>query len=202
MSLNKSLAFFSRNVNKKNVINHCIVSASSSSSHSPLLSPPSSSNHRPFSSGSTYSSIDDHRGGEKPTPLIEHFRPKWPEPATLKFNDAAKGVMPQRTVPDRVLRFKLTATLTHGQSIYYRHMKFNPADFKVIMYASLSDLKLTKEEELIFIELVGPRFNRGKHEVKLTCERFPNRIENKRFLMYQLEKLLIETRLLCKQFSR
>ena len=189
----KSISFFCRSANKGFYFSLTTLSSQSS---------PSSSSSRTFSSQSKYSPIDDHRGGEKTTPLIEHFRPKWPEPTVLKFKDTAKDILPHRTVPDSALRFKLTATLTHGQSIYYSHMKFNPADFKVTMYASLSDLKLTKEEELVFIEMVGPRFNRGKHEIKLTCDRFPNRIENKRFLVYQLEKLLAEAKLLYKQFSK
>ncbi len=43
--------------------------------------------------------------------------------------------------------------------------------------------------------MVGSRYNVGKKEIKLTCERFPNRIENKRYLVLLLENLVGE----CKK---
>ena len=43
--------------------------------------------------------------------------------------------------------------------------------------------------------MVGSRYNVGKKEIKLTCERFPNRIENKRYLVLLLENLVSE----CKK---
>lgn len=43
--------------------------------------------------------------------------------------------------------------------------------------------------------MVGSRYNVGKKEIKLTCERFPNRIENKRYLVLLLENLVSE----CKR---
>jgi hypothetical protein len=43
--------------------------------------------------------------------------------------------------------------------------------------------------------MVGTRYNVGKKEIKLTCERFPNRIENKRYLVLLLENLVRE----CKK---
>jgi hypothetical protein len=50
----------------------------------------------------------------------------------------------------------------------------------------------------ILIEMVGKRFNTGRREITLITERFPNRIENKKYLIFQLEKLLEETRRLAK----
>jgi hypothetical protein len=41
-----------------------------------------------------------------------------------------------RTVPDSVLKFKLTARFDLGTSIYYPHLKFHPADCKVALYVS------------------------------------------------------------------
>ena len=43
--------------------------------------------------------------------------------------------------------------------------------------------------------LVGPRYNWKTGEVKLVAEKFPNRIENKRYLIFLLENLLLEARL-------
>ncbi len=47
--------------------------------------------------------------------------------------------------------------------------------------------------------MMGPRYRRGKHEVKLTANRFHNRLENKKYLIFLLEKLLIEAKNLAKQ---
>jgi hypothetical protein len=46
--------------------------------------------------------------------------------------------------------------------------------------------------------MVGPRYNRSKKEVKLTTTRFPNRIENKKYLIYLLEDLIREAKNLAK----
>ena len=61
----------------------------------------------------------------------------------------------------------------------------------------VSDLNLSEDERHIFIRMVGLRYNTGKKEVKLTAERFPNRIENKRYLTYLLECLVAETKKLA-----
>jgi len=62
-------------------------------------------------------------------------------------------------------------------------------------------LGLTKDEEAIFLEMVGKRYNQGRKEVKLTADRFPNRIENKRYLIVLLENLVTEAKVLCSQAS-
>jgi len=102
--------------------------------------------------------------------------------------------LPPRTVPDHILSFALTSTFDHGTGIYFPHMKQNPADFKVAMSVSVDDLGLSDSELSVFLQMVGPRFNTGKRTVKLTSDRFPHRIENKRFLVVLLEKLLAEAR--------
>lgn len=58
----------------------------------------------------------------------------------------------------------------------------------------IKDLNLTPNEKKIFLEMVGPRYNVGKQELKLTASRFNNRIENKRYLLFILENLLQETK--------
>ena len=42
--------------------------------------------------------------------------------------------------------------------------------------------------------MVGPRYNTGKQEIKLVSDRFPNRIENKRYLILLLEKLIADAK--------
>jgi hypothetical protein len=50
--------------------------------------------------------------------------------------------------------------------------------------------------------MVGKRYNVGRREVKLTAERFPNRIENKRYLILLLESLILESKKLNKLPSK
>ena len=64
------------------------------------------------------------------------------------------------------------------------------------------DLGLTKDEEAILLEMVGKRYNQGRKEIKLTADRFPNRIENKRYLIVLLENLVTEAKALCLQASQ
>ena len=54
-------------------------------------------------------------------------------------------------------------------------------------------MNLSEDERHIFIRMVGLRYNVGKREVRLTTDRFPNRIENKRYLTYLIECLVAET---------
>jgi hypothetical protein len=61
------------------------------------------------------------------------------------------------------------------------------------------DLGLTADEEAIFLEMVGKRYNQGRKEVKLTSNRFSNRIENKRYLVVLIENLVEEARRLGKE---
>ena len=62
---------------------------------------------------------------------------------------------------------------------------------------NIDDLKLSNREMKILIEMVGKRFNTGKRQIKLVTERFPNRIENKKYLIFLLETLVNESRKLA-----
>jgi hypothetical protein len=79
-------------------------------------------------------------------------------------------------------------------------------DFVFHMYdleqVFVRDLGLTKEEEAVVIAMVGKRYNQGRKEIKLTSDRFPNRIENKRYLVVLLENLLAEAKTLSKDASQ
>jgi hypothetical protein len=65
----------------------------------------------------------------------------------------------------------------------------------------VDNLGLNEIEKQIFIRMVGRRYNVGKKEIKFTADRFANRIENKRFLIYQLERLVSECKSLAAQHS-
>lgn len=53
---------------------------------------------------------------------------------------------------------------------------------------------MTKDEEFILIRMLAKRFNIGRRDIKLVSERFPNRIENKRYLVYLIENLVREAK--------
>ena len=60
----------------------------------------------------------------------------------------------------------------------------------------MDDLCLNEDEKFIFKRMIGNRYNCGRDEVKFVTRRFPNRIENKKYLTYLLENLLAKTRYL------
>mmetsp|Transcript_835 Transcript_835/g.1445 ORF Transcript_835/g.1445 Transcript_835/m.1445 type:complete len:181 (-) Transcript_835:276-818(-) len=128
------------------------------------------------------------------TPFLQHYRSTWPNTAHELPPDVEEPVLPPRTIDDKVLHFKLSARYDFGSSVFYPNLDYHPADFKVSMMVKTADLGLNEEELKIFLHMVGPRYNQGKREVKLTCKRFPNRIENKRFLVLTLENLLAEAK--------
>ena len=68
-----------------------------------------------------------------------------------------------------------------------------------INQVAIPDLNLNDTERRIFVRMVGPRYQQGSHEVKLVSDRFPNRLENRKYLIFLLESLLLETRRLCAE---
>lgn len=62
----------------------------------------------------------------------------------------------------------------------------------------LDDLNLNEMEAAVMVRMMGKRYNQNKREIKLTGDRFPNRVENKRHVVLLLEKLLLEARRLAK----
>lgn len=151
---------------------------------------------RSLSSVSKFPPLPIH-GERSPTPLVENYANSWPAPLPSAAYPTALAA-PVRTIPDSKLRFQTKSTFATGGSIYYPHLKFHPADFKVAVVVALADLQLSHIEQDIFIEMVGPRFNQGKRLVRLTADRFSNRIENKKYLIYVLEKLLLESKRIAK----
>lgn len=80
-------------------------------------------------------------------------------------------------------------------------MKFTHFLTVAIIQVSIDDLGLNKEQQQIFIRMVGSRYNVGNRQVKLTADRFPNRIENKRYLVMLLEDLVHQTKNLHQQVA-
>lgn len=61
----------------------------------------------------------------------------------------------------------------------------HPAEPKVVLELSTADLTpryLTQAQRLTFIKLVGPRYNPDTDIVRMSCENFTSRAQNKRYL--------------------
>lgn len=81
-------------------------------------------------------SIYEHSSPASAIPLLEQYRPRWPQLPITKLAEEGecRGVLPipeTRTISASLLRFEMRATFSHGSSLIYEHMAFNPADFKV-----------------------------------------------------------------------
>lgn len=81
---------------------------------------------------------------------------------------------------DEVLRYRYTTYLG----------EFHPAQRKVVVSFSPSDLGLSGQQQMKLRKLAGPRYNPEKDEVKMSCESFDHQAQNKRSLSDQVEKLV------------
>ena len=103
--------------------------------------------------------------------------------------------LPPRTVPESALRFEMTSLFDNSAAMqFYSHLPQNPANFKVALNVTIDDLNLSKEESDIYIALVGKRYKHGQRECRITCDRFMNRIENKKYATIILERLVAESK--------
>jgi hypothetical protein len=83
------------------------------------------------------SSINKNYLNVDSVPYVENYRSSWPDLSYYAMNnnnvnDLAKPEF-QRTVPNDALSFKMNASLVRGRAEVYRHLKYNPTDFKVSM---------------------------------------------------------------------
>ena len=140
--------------------------------------------------------VHNHTSHTSAKPLISHYRTRWPMPRPSPA--AEKEAQFVRTIPDEKINFQMKATFDHGSSIFYPHLKYHPSDYKVGLVVNVDDIGLNDDEKAIFVEMAGPRFNQGKREVRLTAEKFANRLENKKYATLVVEKLLAECRTLAK----
>ncbi|KAL2857916.1 mitochondrial ribosomal subunit protein-domain-containing protein [Aspergillus pseudoustus] len=106
----------------------------------------------------------------------------WDMPFLSKL--AQPFTLPPQT---HLLRFRYTTYL--GES--------HPAENKVVVELSSRDLVpnyLSKEQRQTFLKLVGPRFNPDTDIVRMSCEKFTTRAQNKRYLGDLVNNLLKEAK--------
>ena len=73
----------------------------------------------------------------------------------------------------------------------------HPAEPKVVVELCSSDLTpryLTEDQRLTFLKLVGTRYNPEKDIVRMSCEKFGSRAQNKRYLGDLIKTLIKEAK--------
>lgn len=76
----------------------------------------------------------------------------------------------------------------------------NTNEYKVILQVKLKHLPLdTDLEKEIFHQIVGTRFDSKLDELKLTCNQFASRIENKRHLCWMLDRIVLNSQRLAAE---
>jgi len=97
-------------------------------------------------------------------------------------------VVPVRTIPDDVVRISMRTYIHAGRKLPLA-AAHHIGEYKVRCNVYLKDFGLDPAAEKRLIYMVGARYNKSKREVLLTCDRFFNRVENRRYLYFLLESL-------------
>ena len=78
----------------------------------------------------------------------------------------------------------------------------SPGEHRVTVKVALKDIPFENDHEKdIFMEIVGARYNPTKGDLQLSSDKFASRIENKRYLVDMIEKIVANSRQLAKEFD-
>ena len=95
------------------------------------------------------------------------------------------------------LRFR---TRSYGRFVLPPHV--SPGEHRVIVKVALSVIPFKNyKEKDVFMKIVGSRFNQKKGDLQLSSEKFASRIENKRYLVDMIEKIVFNAKKLAKEFD-
>ncbi|KAG6035063.1 hypothetical protein E4U41_006256 [Claviceps citrina] len=87
---------------------------------------------------------------------------------------------------------------TENQTLRWRYTTYmgesHPAESKVVVQFSPSDLKLTPTEADKLRKLAGPRYNPEKDLVKMSCESYEHQAQNKMYLTGLVDDLIAAAR--------
>jgi hypothetical protein len=99
-------------------------------------------------------------------------------------------------IPEHELRFKTTS---YSRLLLPPYTQ--PSEYKVTLLVHMNQLPFhTVTEKDVFEKVVGnSRFNKEKQELKLTCNLFASRLENKRHLCSMLDRIVIGVKRLAKE---
>ncbi|KAG5184763.1 ribosomal protein S24/S35, mitochondrial, conserved domain-containing protein [Tribonema minus] len=109
--------------------------------------------------------------------------------------DLSRVRLPPRTIPEELLTFKARTYFASDTGNPYPNVHgVHLAEFKVVLSVRMEDLGLDRTQQEKLRKLAGLRFNKKEQILRLPCELFPSRVENKKYLVYLLETLLEEAR--------
>jgi hypothetical protein len=112
-------------------------------------------------------------------------------------NTTTKTAMLKCGIPESTLKFKTTS---YGRLMLPPYVQ--TGEYKVTLQVKVRDLPFhTELEHQIFQQIVGTRFNPEKNDLKLTCDHFASRIENKRHLCNMLDRIVIGAKRLAKEID-
>lgn len=78
----------------------------------------------------------------------------------------------------------------------------SPGEHRVTVKVALSAIPFENEREKdVFIQIVGSRYDPKKGDLQLSSEKFASRIENKRYLVDMIERIVSNARELAKEFA-
>lgn len=100
-------------------------------------------------------------------------------------------------IPESELRFQ---TVSYGRFALPPYV--SPGEHRVTVKVALAAIPFKNEQEKeIFLEIVGSRFDPKKGDLQLSSEKFASRIENKRYLVDMIERIVSNTQNLAKEFA-
>lgn len=109
----------------------------------------------------------------------------------MKQPDTSGVELPARTVPEHLLSFKGKTYFASDTSYRWPNVHgVHLAEFKVAMTVRTCDLDLSKVEKALLEVIARKRYNTKTEMLRLVGGLFPSRIENKKYVTYQLEVLL------------
>lgn len=119
---------------------------------------------------------------------------------TLDMDQRAAELVEQRLecgILESELRFQTTS---YGRFVLPPYV--SPGEHRVIVKVALSAIPFENEaEKEIFLDIVGVRYNPKKGDLQLSSEKFASRIENKRYLVDMIERIVLNARKLAKEFA-
>ena len=81
-----------------------------------------------------------------------------------------------------------------------------PGEHRVTVVLNLDAIPWDEQrgaaEKEVLLQIVGSRYNADKNELKLSSEKFGSRIENKRYLVGMIEKIVSNSRELALEFAK
>ncbi|CAM9103467.1 unnamed protein product [Phaeothamnion confervicola] len=143
--------------------------------------------------------LHSHYGNTRLSPssllsAIAVFQPQ-EHPALTTTPELPPIVLPKRTIPESALRFRVRSYFASDTGQRYPNAHgVATMNFKVTVQVYLDDLGLSPAAEARLHALVSNRLGVESRELTLTTQRFPNRVDNKRYLTYLLEELLLEAK--------